>query len=124
MENNFSVEIVESSRELSKVEKVRMKDTADCQKLDELSKEGEVVITPSDYAILSVHAVTQRGACDYRNLVIVDAVGRKYCTGSEPFIRSFLDIFGELKGEDYQIKVVRKPSKNFSGKEFLTCSIA
>lgn len=125
MENGYNISIIESSKELTKVERVKFKDTSDALKLDEISKQGEVEFDVDFYLLLQVHNDSAKGGNnDYRQLVIVDTDGTKYCTGSENFIRNFKSIAEELDGEEYRIKVIRRPSKNFSGKEFLTCAIA
>ena len=36
---------------------------------------------------------------------------------------TFLDIFNEMDGEAFQLKIYRLPSRNFKGKDFLTCSL-
>ena len=63
---------------------------------------------------------------DYDNIILVDVGGNKYNTGSQSFITAFTDIIDELAdaGEtECQIEVYRKESKNYKGKEFITCSI-
>ena len=57
--------------------------------------------------------------------IVVDKTGNKFVTGSESFFAAFKGIFEEMGGtdEDYEIEVYRLPSKNYKGKEFLTCSI-
>lgn len=125
MENKYQISIIESSKDLTKVERVKYKDTSDALKLDEISKQGEVVFDVDFYVLLEVHNESGKGSqTDYRQIVIVDTDGTKYCTGSENFIRNFKNIADELVGEDYRIKVVRRASRNFAGKEFLTCTIA
>ena len=125
MENGYTISIIESSKELTKVERVKYKDTSDALKLDEISKQGEVEFDVDFYLLLQVHNDSAKGGNnDYRQLVIVDTDGTKYCTGSENFIRNFKNIAEELNGEEYRIKVIRRPSRNFAGKEFLTCAIA
>ncbi len=64
---------------------------------------------------------------DYINFIVVDKDGEKYVTGSQSFISSFTDIVDEMleAGEtDITIEVYRKESKNYKGKDFITCSIA
>ena len=58
--------------------------------------------------------------------VIVTKDGTKYVTGSNSFITAFEDIEDEMAdaGEDeYEIEVYRMESKNYKGKQFITCSI-
>ena len=60
--------------------------------------------------------------------VVVDPTGTKYVTGSAAFIRSLKDILAECEGEiepgEIVIECYRKPSKNYKGKDFITCSLA
>ena len=57
------------------------------------------------------------------NVVIVDEDGTSYLTGSENFMANFLSIAEEMEGEPFEVEVYRKPSKNFNGKDFLTCKL-
>ena len=122
--NGYSVSIAETNKELSAKERIRLKDTSDAVKLDEATKEEVIIITPSAYAILNIHNEKSDNK-DYNNYLIEDADGTKYVTGSESFWTSFIDIYNEMKDETepWQIKAYRLPSKNYKGKEFLTCSI-
>lgn len=123
MERGYSVSVEFASKELTKAELVKMKDTTNCERLDEATKNGEVVITPDYYAILNVHNEKANGNKDYRQYVIVDKNGISYLTGSSNMFDSFQDIATEMGDDEYSITVYRKPSKNFKGKDFLTCSI-
>ena len=122
--NGYSVSIAETNKELSAKERIRLKDTSDAVKLDEATKEEAVIITPNAYAILNIHNEKSDNK-DYNNYLIEDADGTKYVTGSASFWASFIDIYLEMKDETepWQIKAYRLPSKNYKGKEFLTCSI-
>ena len=121
---DYKVEIKESSKDLSARERISLKDTTNAIKLDEALAEGDVIITPVDYAILSIH--NEKGEDkDYENYIIVDKSGTKYVTGSSSFWSSFIEIYEEMKDEDeeYSILAYRVESKNYKGKYFLTCSI-
>ena len=122
--NGYSVSIAETNKELSAKERIRLKDTSDAVKLDEATKEEAIIITPNAYAILNIHNEKSDNK-DYNNYLIEHADGTKYVTGSESFWTSFIDIYNEMKDETepWQIKAYRLPSKNYKGKEFLTCSI-
>lgn len=122
--NGYSVEIAETNKELTAKERIRLKDTSDAIKLDEATKEGEIIITPASYAVLQIHNEKSENK-DYNVYLIEDVDGTKYVTGSESFFTSFMDIFSEMEGEseEWQVKAYRLPSKNYKGKEFLTCSI-
>lgn len=120
----FESKISECSKELTARDRIRLKDTTDAIKLDEATTEGEVLITPSAYAILSVHN-DKADDPDYEQYIIEDANGQKYVTGSQSFWNSFKAIWDEMKDENegYSVKAYRVPSKNYKGKDFLTCSI-
>lgn len=124
MESNFKTTITKASKDLTKIGRVKLMDTSDCLKLDELSKQGEVTFSVDYFALLSVHNEAATGNQDYEQIVIVAPDGTRYCTGSENFIRRFLAIAEELDGEDYEVKVLRRPSRKYAGKEFLTCALA
>nr|DAM19884.1 MAG TPA: ssDNA binding protein [Caudoviricetes sp.] len=128
MTTGYSVEIGESSTELSAKERIKMKDTTNAIKLDELTQEegkGQVVIEPQAYAVLNIHNEHSDQNKDYVNYVLVDKDGTKYVTSSESLWTSFMEIYKEMENESepWEIVVYRVPSKNFKGKEFLTCSI-
>lgn len=123
--NGYSVKIIETSRELTAKERIKLKDTTNAIKLDEATQSGEpIIIYPNMYAILAIHNEKSDNV-DYENYVIVDKSGDKYVTGSQSFWTSFIEIAEEMNGEseEWGIKVYRMPSKNYKGKEFLTCSI-
>ncbi len=125
----YSVEIIESSKELTAREKISIKDFSNAVPLDtELSEENAtILITPAAYAILNVHNEHSKNDKDYKKYLITDTAGNKYVTGSESFFTSFIDIFSQMAkdapGEEYSIEVYKKPSRNYQGKHFLTCSI-
>ena len=120
----YSVTIKETSKQLSAKERIQFKDTTSAKKIDEESQNGDFIITPSFYGILEVHNEKSDNV-DYENYVIVDESGEKYVTGSASFWSSFMDIAKEMEGEteEWAVKVFRVPSKNYKGKDFLTCSI-
>lgn len=120
----YSVKIIESSRELSARERITLKDFGNAVPLDEATKDGKLVITPADYAILSVHNEKSDNK-DYTKYVIIDTAGTKYVTGSENFFSSFKEIMDEMSGEneEFSIEVYQMESKNYKGKSFITCSI-
>lgn len=121
----FTVEVKETSKELTHKERVQITDTTDCKKLDsETQENGAIIINPAWYAILAIHNDKSEDK-DYENYVIVDKDGTRYVTGSHSFISSFLNIFKEMDGsdEEWSLKVYRVPSKNRAGKDFITCSV-
>ena len=117
-----------TSRELAVRERIKIKDTTDSITLDKATEEGKIVISPDYWASIAIHnEKSKREDKDYDNYVIVDRNGTKYSTGSESFWYSFLSIADEMidAGEtEFDITVYRMPSKNFAGKDYITCSLA
>lgn len=121
----FTTTITETSKELNAYEKVKFKDTANALKLDELTQDNEhVVIAPKGYVVLSIHNEKSDNP-DYENYIIYDGNGTKYVTGSQTFWNSFLNIWNDTKDfpEEWEIEILRKPSKNFKDKDFLSCAL-
>lgn len=120
----YSVKILNASKDLSAKERVAIKDTTNAVSLDEATQGAPVVIDPDFYVTLEVHNEKSEDK-DYKKHVIVDKAGTRYVTGSESFMSSFVGIMEEMdgSGEEFQVEVYRMPSKNYKGKEFITCSI-
>jgi hypothetical protein len=122
--NGYSVSIKETSRELTAKQRIALKDTTTAIKLDEATQVEPVTINVDMYAVLAIHNEKSENP-DYDNYVVVDKNGTKYVTGSASFWSSFMDIYEEMQDEDeeWAIKAYRVPSKNYKGKDFITCSI-
>lgn len=119
----YTAEITKCNKELSKKERVMYKNASDCKRLDdETIKTGSLVIKPTLWLELSVHNDKAKNP-DYTQYIIVDEDGTSYLTGSENFMANFLSIAEEMEGEPFEVEVYRKPSKNFNGKDFLTCKL-
>lgn len=120
----YSVKIQYCSKELTARDRVAIKDTTNAISLDEATQSSNVVIDIDYYAKLAVHNEHSEDK-DYEKYIIVAKDGTKYVTGSASFLTSMEEIVDEMadSGEDFQIVVYRMPSKNYKGKEFLTCSI-
>lgn len=120
----YEAKVVECSKELSAKEKIMMKDTTDAVRLDEATKEGAIIIHPECHAVVEIHNEQSENK-DYKVYVVIDKDGTKYVTGSESFYTSYKGIADEMQGEeeDWGIKAYRSPSKNYQGREFITCSI-
>lgn len=128
VEREYSVIIRESSRELTAKEKIAYRDFGNAIKLDEnLADDDSMLIAPKDYVILDVHNEKAKGNKDYTKYVIIDVGGNKYVTGSESFFTRFIEIYQTMAedapGEEYQIECYKKPSKNYAGKSFISCSL-
>lgn len=120
----YSVKIREVSKDITAKERVMLKDTTNAISLDDVTKDAKFVFEPGYYAILDVHNDKSEDK-DYVKYIIVDKAGTKLVTGSESFFTSFKSIMEEMDGcdEEFSIEVYRMPSKNYKGKEFITCSV-
>lgn len=122
---NYKVTIKESSKELTARERLMFKDTSNAVKLDEAANcETPLLLIPIGYVVLNIHNEKSDNK-DYENYVILDKSGSKFVTGSASFWDSFKEIWDEMENEtdEYSIEVYKMDSKNYKGKQFLTCSI-
>lgn len=120
----YNVTITKTSKELTHKERVRMKDTTNALSLDEVTKDSPILIDLDFYAVLSVHNEKSE-SIDYTVCILVDKAGTKYRTGSPSFLTALDEIMVDMADcdEPWQLEVSRRPSKNYKGKEFLTCSV-
>lgn len=120
----YNVTIAKTSKELTHKERVRMKDTTNALSLDEVTQDGPVLIDLDFYAVLDVHNEKSE-SIDYTVCILVDKAGTKYRTGSPSFLTALDEIMVDMADcdESWQLEVSRRPSKNYKGKEFLTCSV-
>lgn len=125
MRTGYKTEIKTSSKEFTAKERIMMKDFSDAEQFDDIIDTTPLIITPESWAEIAVHNENSKNDKDYTKYVIIDKDGRKYITGSNSFWVSFMDIWGDMSGEDeaWAIKVYKKKSNNYAGKCFLTCSI-
>ena len=128
--SNYSATIAESSRELSARERVMFKDTQNAISINELAeeahKEGAKAFIEgiAGYVVLDIHN-DKSDDKDYKNYLIIDKDGQKYVTGSQAFWNSFKSIYEEMadETEPWSIEINLLPSKNYKGKNVLTCSL-
>lgn len=121
----YSVKVVECTKDLTAKERVKIKDTNNAIRLDEATKSGSIVIAYDYHAVLAIHN-EKLDDPDYQQYIVVDKAGNKYVTGSESFFTAMTEIVDEMSaaGEtDYELEVYRMDSKNYKGKQFITCSI-
>lgn len=125
MQKDYEVKINSVSKELTARERVMLKDTRNAIKLDEAVNVTPLVISPAYYAILDVHNEKSKEDKDFQNYIVVDTAGNKYVTGSTSFFEAFTEIVEEMSGtgEEYEIEIYKLDSKNYKGKQFITCSI-
>lgn len=121
---DYECKVLESSKELSARERIKAKDTTEAMKIDDLTKIEPLVIEVESWVVLSVHNGSLERP-DYNQYVLEDKAGNRYVTGSETFWSSYIDIYREMENENepYQVKIYKVPSKNYNGKDFITCSI-
>lgn len=122
----YSAKVVESTRQLTGKERVAIKMFTDAHQLDELTQNYEdgVLINVDYVAKVGVHNEKSDNK-DYNKYIYVDKDGTMYVSGSETLYRTYEEIAEEMEDEDedWAIKVIRKESSNYKGKDFLTCVI-
>lgn len=121
----YKATVNESSWEMTAREKLRYTDFTDVVQIDEATQAGDIIIDVDKWLVVQVHN-EKSDTIDYKKYVIIDQEGQAYVTGSESFWRSFIEIYEVMSEEEetvYSIKVYRRESKNYKGKDFLTCRI-
>lgn len=128
--SNYSASIIETSRELTAKERVMYKDTKNAISFLEIAEkahgagEKAIINNITDYIVIEIHNESSDDV-DYKNYVVLDAEGNKYVTGSQSFWNAFMDIYSEMSNETepWGIELVLLESKNYKGKNVLTCSL-
>lgn len=123
-ERTYKVEIVASTKELTNRQKVALKNFADMKQLDEEVSSEAGLIIDLDYVVTAqVHNEKAKENPDYLKYIYVDRDGTCYISGSEPLHNQYLDIYEDMEDETepWGIKVIKKPSANYNGRDFLTC---
>lgn len=121
MSANYNVEIIEASGELSKKQRVQLK-TNSGEKLDELAP--IVIDNIAGYAKLKIDNPNVKSNPTYEHFVIYTDEGNMFYTGSPTFMQAFMSIWDEMAGEkDWGIEVFKRDSRNYAGKQFLTCRL-
>ena len=85
----------------------------------------KAVIDVADFAVIDVHNPKAQDNTDYTIYLVIDKNSNKFYTCSEAFWSAFSNIYAEMKDsdEEWGIEAVLIPSKNYKGKEILTCSL-
>lgn len=123
----FEAKIVRSNREnMTAREKIALKDTTNAQSLEELTREAPFVVVVHEWAVIHVSNDMSENK-EYDKYLIVDPDGAKFATGSPSFWNALSAIIDELESandhDDFTIEVVQRPSRNYSGKTFLSCAL-
>ena len=122
----YSVKIIETSfTDLTTKQRVMLKDTTNAVKIDDVvTPDNPLVLDICDYAVIQIHNENSDDK-EYKQYMYITTDGMKYVSGSVSLFTSFLDIYEEMEdsNEEYQIKIYKVPSKNYTNKHFITCSI-
>jgi hypothetical protein len=123
---NYTCKIIESNGEFDAYERVMCKDLGDAIPLDDATLQGPVVIEYEKHLILGIHNEKSEDK-DYEKCVVIDPEGRKFVCGGATFRRELENIVADLSDagiiSGFNIKVYRKASNNYKGKDFITCSL-
>lgn len=134
---NYSARVKESFMELTKRDKVRFKTAQEKVSLSEEAKKGAVILSPKNLVVVEIHnphtkerqddGTTKRVEKDYKEYLIETQDGVLYSTSSDSLYSSLYDIMSDMLNEDgtledFEVKVIEKPSSNFAG-NFLTCQL-
>lgn len=125
MDTTYKAMVEDASWTMTAREKLRYTDLTDAIQLDEATQSGDVIIDVDKWAVINVHN-EKSDTVDYMKYVIIDKDEQVFVTGSESFWKSFVQIYEVMSDEGettYSIKVYRRESKNYKGKDFLTCRI-
>ena len=128
--SNYSATILEASRELTAREKVMFKDTQNAISMNDFAEQAKeqgakaIIDNVKDFVHIQIHNEKSEDK-DYDNYIVVAENGDKYVTGSQAFWNAFMDIYNEMKDETepWGIQLNLIPSKNYKGKNVLTCSL-
>ena len=127
-DRDYAATISQASRELTAKEKIAFRDFGNAVRLDDVLNDNDsIIVTPADYVVLDIHNEKAKGDKDYTKYIIISTTGEKYVTGSRSFFQRFLDIYDTMAedapGEEYYIECYKRPSKNYQGKSFISCSM-
>lgn len=125
MDTTYKAMVEDASWTMTAREKLRYTDLTDAIQLDEATQSGDVIIDVDKWAVINVHN-EKSDTVDYMKYVIIDKDEQVYVTGSESFWKSFVQIYEVMSDEGettYSIKIYRRESKNYKGKDFITCRI-
>ena len=122
MSKTFSVDIIGSTRELTKREKVYIKVFDSLKRIDEELENGEFEMEVTGYVNVLVHNENSPEK-EYEKIIIMDDTGLSYITGSKTFIERIEEIWEAMDGEPFRVRVFQRESKKYSGKKYITCNI-
>ena len=116
-------EVIDSSRELSAKERIKVKQKAGCIQLNNAVSVDNLVITPDFWAVVRIES--DKAEEPYLNYIVADVDGTMYTTGSESFWNAFKEIWDEMstESEPWMVQVFKADSANRDGQKFITCTV-
>ena len=97
---SYSATITASSKELTKRERIQLKDMTDVIRLDSATKEGDVIINKVENIVeIDIHN-DKATPTDYKNIIVVADDGKRYATGSTSFRNALFDIADDMEDEE------------------------
>lgn len=123
----YSAEVAQASRQLTAAQKLAYEDTSDMRSLNEVSADM-IIEGIVNWAWVKIHNDRLEENPDYDVFVIDTESGEQFYTSSPSFREAFTHIW-EVVGSDWNneepmkidIKLKRIPSRNYKGKEILSC---
>lgn len=124
----YESKIISASQELTKKEQAKLLNLSAIPTFDNVvPDDGEICIIPSGYVELEVHNEKAKGDKDYKNYIVYTKDGEVYRTGSESFYQAFKPLWELFNSgdetEEFELVIYKSPSKNYSGKCYLTCTV-
>ena len=126
------VKILSSTKDLTALESLKVRDYTDAVRLDDLNPGEELVVSWGYMVEMHVYNEKSKNEKEYDKAVYVDGDGAKYVTGSQTFrdkIHELANQIEELRAagieeKDLRLKIFKKPSTNYKDKHFITATIA
>ncbi len=130
--NGYKCTIESTTKELTSArERIMFKDTTNAIKLDDVvAPESPLVINFSMLVKLAIENPMATEDKEYSRYILVDTNGTKYMTGSKTLISALESIIDEMVQEfenpqevEFELEIYKVPSKNYTNKHFLSCSL-
>ena len=126
-EKAYSVDILSSQHDLSKLQKVAIV-TNSAKKLDDMVPapgDGDILLEGiTNFAKVHIHNDRASENKDYDRLIIFTDDGAAFYTGSPTFYDRFMQIMELMDGETgWALSCEKGASNRYKGKNFLTCKV-
>lgn len=112
----YKSDIIYELKELTPLEKVKIKHLQGAIKIDEALKEGNLMIDVDNVIAIEVFNEMSESK-QYMKYVYIDKDGQMYTSGSKSLFSEITSLCEDLKGiSDFcKVMVITQPSKNYSG---------